>query len=143
MDMNLVAPCGIDCVNCELFETNGHRDAWTRVAERRGGKPEDYACKGCRKNNGCVFFSGCKTLACVKAKGVEFCSDCADFPCPKLMPLAEGAGFYPHNMKVYNLGRIKKAGVEAFLAEAPKIRELYFKGKFMIGAGPQEQPKDQ
>ncbi len=138
MDLNLIAPCGIDCVNCEMFEANGRKEVWDRVASLRGGKAEDYACKGCRKNNGCSFFSNCQTLACVQAKGHDYCSSCAEFPCRKLMPLAEGASFYPHNMKVYNLGRIKAEGPEAFLGEALKIRDLYFKGKFLIGAGPQE-----
>jgi Protein of unknown function (DUF3795) len=137
MDMNLVAPCGIDCANCELFEANGNTEAWGRVAARRGGKPEDFACKGCRKGNGCVFFSECETLACVKAKGVDFCSDCASFPCVRVMPLADGSTFYPHNMKMYNLAVIKSRGVEAFLSEAKQIRKLYYKGKFRIGAGPQ------
>ena len=141
MDLNFIAPCGIDCVNCEMFAANGNREVWERVAARRGGKPEDYACAGCRKQGGCVFFTGCETRACVTAKGLDFCSDCGDFPCRRLQPLADGASFYPHNMKANNLGRIKAAGPEAFLAEAPTIRKLYFKGSFKIGAGPQE-PKE-
>ncbi len=137
MDMNHVAPCGIDCVNCELFAANGNRDAWARVAQRRGGEPEAYACKGCRAGGGCVFFDGCETLSCVKDKGVDFCSDCASFPCRRLMPLAEGASFYPHNMKAYNLSVIKTRGPEAFLAESKDIRLRYYTGSFKIGAGPQ------
>ena len=31
-------------------------------------------------------------------------------PCALLAPTADGAGRYPHNMKVYNLCRIKKRG---------------------------------
>ena len=77
-------------------------------------------------------------MACVEAKGHVFCSDCGEFPCRRLMPLAEGAGFYPHNLKLYNLLRIRLRGPEAFLEEAPKNRLLYYKGKFKIGAGPQE-----
>ncbi len=142
MDLNLIAPCGIDCANCELFEPLGLRDVWERAAARRGGKPEDFACKGCRDGNGCSFFKNCQTLACVRAKGVDFCSDCPDFPCKKLMPLAEGASFYPHNLKMYNLCRIKAVGPEEFLAEAPKNRALYYKGKFLIGAGPQDPPAE-
>lgn len=142
MDLNLIAPCGIDCANCELFKANGNHAAWERVASKRGGKPEDFACKGCRKGDGCSFFSDCKTLACIKKKGLDFCSACEAFPCDMLMPLAEGASFYPHNLKVYNLCRIRLVGAEAFLKEAPRIRKLYYKGKFMIGAGPQEAPQD-
>jgi len=142
MDLNFFAPCGIDCVNCELFAANRNTAAWENVAAHRGGKGADYACRGCRENNGCSFFSDCKTLACIKEKGFDFCHECGAFPCPKLIPVAEGAAFFPHNMKMYNLCRLKAVGIDDFLAEAPKIRELYFKGKFVIGAGPQVSPKE-
>lgn len=138
MDLNHIAPCGIDCVNCELFEANGNRAAWQRVAAKTGKTAEESACRGCRAGNGCVFFQGCETLDCVRKKGIDFCSDCADFPCARLQPLAEGASFYPHNYKAYNLAVLKARGPEALLAEAPRIRKLYYTGKFKLGGGPQE-----
>jgi hypothetical protein len=138
MDLNHIAPCGLDCVNCELFKANGNRQAWERVAAKTGKSPEESACLGCRDGNGCVYFSGCETLACVKERGLDFCSDCADFPCQRLQPMAEGAAFYPHNFKIYNLALIKARGPEALLSEAPRIRKLYYTGKFKIGAGPME-----
>lgn len=138
MDLNHIAPCGIDCVNCELFKANGNRQAWERVAAKTGKTVEESACLGCREGGGCVFFAGCETLACSRGRGLDFCSDCRDFPCSRLQPLAEGASFYPHNFKIYNLCALKSRGFEALLAEAPRIRKLYYKGKFKIGAGPQE-----
>jgi hypothetical protein len=98
------------------------------------------ACPGCRANGGCKLHADCATYDCVRKRDLLLCSDCADFPCRKLMPVAEGASFYPHNMKLYNLGRIKLLGMEAFLAEAIKNRALYYTGKFALGAGPQERP---
>lgn len=138
MDLNLIAPCGIDCVNCDLYRPNGRREAWERAAAKLGKQPEEAACDGCRKNDGCSFFRNCATLACSRERKLDFCSDCLDFPCRKLQPLAEGASFYPHNYKIYNLSVIKARGTEALLAEAPVIRRLYYAGKFRIGAGPQE-----
>lgn len=144
MDLNHVAPCGIDCVNCELFAERGLTEHWARVAAKLGKKPEEVACPGCRATSankpepGCVMHAGCETLACVSGRGHVFCHECADFPCVRLQPLAEGAAVYPHNLKAFNLAMIKARGVEAFLSEAPKLRALYYKGKFKIGAGPQE-----
>ena len=63
--------------------------------------------------------------------------ECKDFPCRKLQPLAEGAERYPHNLKVYNLATIRNRGIEAWAAEVGESRQLYFSGKFKIGAGPQ------
>lgn len=139
MDLNLIAPCGLDCANCDLFRPNGNREAWARAAARTGKTAEESACEGCRKGDGCVFYRGrCETLACARERGLDFCSDCADFPCARLQPMADGAAFFPHNYKVYNLSVIKARGPEALLSEAPRIRRLYYKGKFKLGAGPQE-----
>jgi len=80
----------------------------------------------------------CETLECVKSKNLDFCYECSEFPCSKLQPLAEGADRYPHNLKVYNLITIKNKGIEKWASETVKIRDLYFRGKFMIGAGPQK-----
>jgi len=64
------------------------------------------------------------------------CCDCDDFPCPLLAPTADKAAQFPHNMKVYNLCRIKKVGIERWIEEeAGEIRNKYFKGKFMVGRG--------
>ena len=42
----------------------------------------------------------------------------------------------PHNMKLYNLCRIKKIGVERWIEEeAGQIRKKYFTGKFIVGKG--------
>jgi hypothetical protein len=37
-------------------------------------------CKGCRKQD-CHLFSNCKVKDCYKEKRVDFCFQCADFPC--------------------------------------------------------------
>ncbi len=137
-DLNLVAPCGLDCANCELFIPNNRTDVWQRAAARLNKKPEDVACKGCRANNGCTVHMDCATLACVAKKGLIFCSECEEFPCSRLMPAADGARFYPHNYKLYNLCRIRLLGLERFLEEAPIIRKRYFHGKFVVGLGPQD-----
>jgi hypothetical protein len=104
-----------------------------------GGPKEEIPCRGCRRQDGRHFHlpkEGCATLDCVKAKGVVWCCDCADFPCAFLAPTADQANRYPHNMKVYNLCRIKKIGIERWIQEeAGSIRKKYFKGKFVVGKG--------
>lgn len=51
------------------------------------------------------------------------------------MPTQQGAAF-PHNMKVYNLCRMKLRGVDKWTKEAPGIRKLYYEGIFEVGKGP-------
>jgi len=139
MDLNHLAPCGIDCVNCELFGTNSTDEYLAGMASRIGKDPESLRCKGCREQGGCSFFRNCETLACVTDKGIDFCFECPDFPCPRLQPARDRADKLPHNYKVYNLCRIQKLGPESYLAEAGLVRKRYYEGKMRIGAGPQLQ----
>jgi len=136
---SLTAPCGLDCFNCELYEDNIAPEMTERIHTKMGVPKEAIPCKGCRQQDGVHFHlpkEGCATLGCVKAKGVVLCSDCRDFPCAYLAPTADQAARYPHNMKVFNLCRIKAAGLENWIEkEAGTIRRKYFTGKFVVGRG--------
>ncbi len=134
----LTSPCGLDCFNCQVYSGNITEETKMFMAKHFHLTPEKVPCNGCREQKGCrLHWESCDTLDCVNAKGVEFCFECAEFPCAKLQPAADGAGKYPHNMKVYNLGRMKLVGVEQWTErEAAVIRQRYFKGTFVPGTGP-------
>jgi hypothetical protein len=51
------------------------------------------------------------------------------------MPTKKGSD-YPHNMKVYNLCRMKLNGIDSWITESKEIRDLYYNGKFQVGIGP-------
>ena len=134
----LTAPCGLDCFNCIIHENNMTDEIASMVSSMlKIPKEQVNACKGCRQQDGRHFHlpNGCATLDCVKAKGVELCCDCDDFPCANLAPVADRAAQYPHNIKIYNLCRIKKIGLERWIEEAGQIRKKYFTGKFIVGKG--------
>ena len=135
---SLTAPCGLDCFNCELFETNVTDELVELIHQKYGVAKDVIACKGCRTQDGNHFHlaqEGCATLTCAKEKSAEFCCNCDDFPCALLAPMADGAATYPHNMKVYNLCRIQKIGLDSWIEEAGQIRKKYFTGKFVVGKG--------
>lgn len=138
----LTAPCGLDCFNCELHESNLTPKLAEMINTKMGIPIEEIGCKGCRQQNGKHFHlqpEGCATLDCVKAKGVALCCECDDFPCAFLAPTADQAARYPHNMKVFNLCRIMKVGLERWIEEeAGQIRKKYFTGKFIVGRGQAE-----
>lgn len=75
------------------------------------------------------------TQDCVQEKGVDYCFNCADFPCQYLMPLADGAGKLPQNIKLYNLCLMKKIGLDNWIEQAADIRQIYFTKKIAIGEG--------
>lgn len=135
----LTAPCGIDCFNCDLYEGNLNEVKRKIFAEALKLPEDKVACGGCRAQGGCRLHWGhCDTLDCVREKGVEFCFECPEFPCGMLMPCSDGAERYPHNIKLFNLCRMKEVGVENWAEnEAAEIRKKYFKGKFVVGKGPQ------
>ncbi|MDH7514669.1 MAG: DUF3795 domain-containing protein [Bacteroidota bacterium] len=136
--IDLVAPCGLDCFNCEMYERNISQPLIDAVSARLKRDPETVPCRGCRPNEGhCLFVGECPTYACVKEKGIRFCFECGGFPGFRLAPAKEGADKFPHNFKVFNLCRMKAVGVEQWAEdESQTIRRLYFKGKFVPGIGP-------
>ncbi len=136
----LTAPCGLDCFNCELFEKNLTDDFAELIHEKYGVPKEEIACKGCKGQDGEHFHipEGCATLNCAKDKEIALCCDCTEFPCALLAPTADGAETYPHNIKLYNLCRIKAIGIDKWIEESAQIRKKYFTGKFVVGKGQAE-----
>jgi hypothetical protein len=135
----LTAPCGIDCFNCQVFQANLTERTRDAIATALGRDPASIACSGCRAG-GCTLFPGaCATRSCTQERHVEFCSDCSEFPCARLMPVADGATRYPHNLKLYNLCRIRAVGLDRWAEESKEIRRLYFEGKLVPGEGPVEK----
>jgi hypothetical protein len=134
----LTAPCGLDCFNCDIHESNLTDDLAELIHVKMGVPKEEIACKGCRQQDGKHYHlpQGCATLDCVKAKGVAFCSECNEFPCVLLAPIADQAARFPHNMKLYNLSRIRKIGLDRWIEkEAAPIRKKYFTANFVVGKG--------
>ena len=139
MNKKIIAPCGIDCFNCEVYEDNITTEMQDRLSAITKIPAEKITCPGCVDGNLCLFlkFQGkrCETLDCVNEKKVEFCYECDDFPCRLLMPLANGAEKYPHNLKLFNLCTIKKIGMDAWIEQVKDIRQTYFHHSFEIGKG--------
>jgi hypothetical protein len=133
----LVAPCGIDCGLCFLNMCKEDPALMDRLVSR-GIPREKLPCAGCRNIAGdCpVISSTCETYSCVRQKGVDFCFECDDFPCPKLCPASERADVLPRNLKVFNLCTIRRMGTEGFVKDSGHLERLYFKGKMEIGRGP-------
>lgn len=58
----MIGYCGIDCTVCPSFK--------------------DGSCEGC-KTKVHIETCDCPILACAKEKGMEYCSECEEFPCEK------------------------------------------------------------
>lgn len=136
MDFNqMTAPCGIPCFECIAFKAKSNDMIKKRISENLGLEYEKSDCEGCRNRHGLTFLSEpnnifqngkcllmdgngiCYIYKCVEQKELHNCSECDDFPCEKLQPLADRANQIPHNLKIYNLSMIKKIGLEKWAKE--------------------------
>ncbi len=135
-DITMIAPCGIYCGDCAAYRVKEEPS----LAEALGKvKWNGVPCPGCREARGnCQFVDGtCETYACIDARGHDFCFDCSDFPCDRLNPTADRANVLPHNIKVFNLCTIKQQGPAKFRERAAEIKQRYYRGRMVIGKGPQ------
>jgi len=107
-DPELVAPCGMNCGLCSAH-----------LAMRNDVKAKGIRmpyCKGCRpRDKRCAFLK--KRCDLLLEGKVEYCYECAQFPCESLKQLDERYRELYRMSMVENLRAIKLEGVEAFLEE--------------------------
>ena len=134
--VNILAPCGLSCEKCFAF-TRGEIASHSKHLQRLLGNFDVYAqrfsaflpafndypsfkkmlsylaepdCRGCRQ--GTCKYPDCGVVDCYQAKGVDFCFQCAEFPCDK-------TNFDPHlevRWRRMNM-RMRDIGVEAYYEE--------------------------
>ena len=134
-EKNLIGPCGNFCGSCDLYRcaAMGDIEGQKRLAEYFNRYFPQYApfsikgmvCISCRENFDRCWSPDCGVyICCVKEERLDFCYECDDFPCEKLRPYR---GCPPaHNLKVYNLLRIKKIGWREWLEKQKEdTRELH------------------
>jgi len=132
MDYHLMSsPCGLDCFNCPMYLATMDEQIRVSVGEELGLPSDKVQCRGCRNEGGLIAFQGmsepCPIYACSNGRNHEFCSDCDDFPCDLLHPLAEPKEMVPCNIKTFNLCLIKRMGVEKWAKEkSRRVRQTYY-----------------
>ncbi len=109
-----IAACGLDCGGCSIRRLPFDEDAaaeciaWYRrmgwltpdegTAEAIERKMYCRGCKGDRSVHWSVNEDGdvdCWILVCcVDEKGLEFCSECSEFPCDRLVEWSKGSADY-------------------------------------------------
>lgn len=116
-DKKLSAVCGLFCPACTVFiGTKEDPARLTMMAERFGLPVEEMYCEGCRSEKRCFYCrQKCSMAECAKAKGVEFCGACDEYPCEVLRTFQAEA---PHRIELWkSQERIKEAGYKKWYAE--------------------------
>jgi hypothetical protein len=143
----LTAPCGIPCFECVVYKASTDETLKKRIAAGIGMDEEKCHCFGCRSRGGKGFLAEknkifpegkcallnekgiCKIYLCTKSQNIHNCSECQNFPCDKLQPVADRASQIPHNLKIYNLALIKKMGLAKWAEEKAAVTMHEYKHK--------------
>lgn len=135
-DITLVAPCGGYCGDCPAYKVKDDSSLGKILAEKVNW--DGIPCPGCRPSKGKVQFveGTCETYACISRHGHDFCFECAEFPCQRLNPAADRAADLPHNIKLFALSYIRQHGVEKWKKKTAEVKQIYFRGRMVIGKGP-------
>lgn len=137
--LNALGPCGLNCEKCfahrdgeirkyslKLLEKLGNFEVYAERFETLLNNPvfkkyqdfkimlEHFAsenCQGCRRET-CRLFKECGVRNCYRLKNVDFCFQCADFPC-------KNTNFDEHLEKRWMLinRRMQEIGIEKFFIE--------------------------
>lgn len=110
--------CGLYCGSCEIFITNQKGEV-KETAKKWGMNPDDLYCNGCKTDTTSVFCRNCEIKECAKNNEVEFCFQCRDFPCEKIIEFKNDENPH-HTIVLKNLTSIKEMGINKWLKEQEK-----------------------
>lgn len=99
MQMELIAPCGMNCGLCLAYQREIRHCAGCRPGATR------LSCKSCRIKN----------CAGMQESALGFCYNCKDYPCKRLLKLDTRYRAKYHMSMLDNLEYIKEHGMEEFL----------------------------
>ncbi len=117
----LAAVCGLYCGACSVFiGTTEDPARLKRFAARVHLSEEAVKCHGCRSGKRWPYCDACKMFACAAERGIDFCSECDEYPCEELKRFQAEM---PHRLELWvDLERIRSVGHGPWLEE---VRENY------------------
>lgn len=117
VDRKLAAVCGLFCPACHVnIATREDPAKLAAMAQRYQRSLDEMQCNGCRSEKRCFYCeTKCTMATCAAGKGVEFCGDCAEYPCKDLK---EFQSLAPHRIELWKShARRKEVGLETWYAE--------------------------
>ena len=100
-EAQMIAVCGLECHKCDILQaTNDPKIAqeiadWFKKERNEDVKPADIRCMGCKGDRTKHWSPDCWIVqCCVDKKGLEFCYQCDEFPCEKLVEWSKGCEGY-------------------------------------------------
>lgn len=105
------AYCGLFCESCSLYiGTQFEPERLEVLAKRYGKEIDEMRCNGCRSDKLSFYCVTCEMKACIREKGLDFCSDCDEYPC---QTLKEFQVLMPHRAELFDsLDYVRDHGYE-------------------------------
>jgi hypothetical protein len=116
-DKKLAAVCGLFCPSCTFYIASTEDPKRLMTLSERFGIPQDkMECHGCRSDKrGFYCEARCVMRKCAASKNIEFCGECADYPCKDLKDFQAQMA---HRSEIYeSQEKIKKDGFENWFGE--------------------------
>ncbi len=116
-DKRLAAVCGLFCPSCGVYiGTHENPAILEGMARRFGRQVEKLNCNGCRSDKRCFYCEElCTMYKCAADRGIDFCGQCAEYPCAELKAFQAAA---PHRIELWeSQERIKEVGYEQWYKE--------------------------
>jgi hypothetical protein len=111
----LDAYCGLWCGACDVMEAN-RRGTVEQLAAAWHGTVDELRCDGCKTATIAIYCRDCTFRACAQRRGLEFCSECAGYPCAELTAFRNDENPH-HSIVMHNLDRIAAIGGPAWCEE--------------------------
>ena len=116
-DKTLVSVCGLFCASCGIYNATCQDDTETlkRIADRMKVPYDEIRCEGCRSQTRTAYCKNCFMQQCAASKKIDFCGECAEYPCPELKDFQSKM---PHRAELWkSQQRIKEVGWENWYGE--------------------------
>jgi hypothetical protein len=113
----LSAVCGLFCPSCTVYIGSTEDPERLAAIGRRFGQPaEAWRCEGCRSDKRSHYCENICTMApCAARKGIDFCGECAEYPCEALKQFQAER---PHRIELWeSLARINEVGYDQWYEE--------------------------
>jgi len=126
--------CGLFCGACEIMlaykkSLNTNSEAkWEDIPKEFTDhiSEGEIRCRGCKTDDVYIGCKGCQIRVCAIGKGVEFCTDCVEYPCQITeafkRAIVEYKKVLPHTEAIIgNLSEIKESGREKWISDQAKL----------------------
>jgi hypothetical protein len=116
-DKTLVSVCGLYCRACGIYTSTRENNVENlqRIATRMNVAMGEIRCNGCRSETRTAYCKDCFMVKCATAKGIDFCGQCADYPCTEIKDFQSKM---PHRAELWkSQERIKEIGWEKWFTE--------------------------